>query len=69
MTRFRFVSLCLVVLLCLIVAAPAMANAPYAVPAGLVETLRETARSVIEHVLAWFGGGPSIGEPEIVQPR
>ncbi len=66
MTRFRFVSLCLVTFLCLSIASPAMANAPYLVPAGLVETLSETARGVIEHVLAWFGGGQSIGGPEIV---
>ncbi len=62
MTRFRFVSLCLVALLCLGLAAPAMANAPYVVPAGLVETLN----SMLEHILAWFGGG---GPAEIVPSR
>ncbi len=36
MTRFRFVSLSLAVLLCLGVAAPAMAVGPYLTPAGLV---------------------------------
>ncbi len=56
MTRFRFVSLCLVALLCLSLAAPAMANPPMITPAGLIETLN----SVIEHVLAWFGGGAEI---------
>ncbi len=43
-------------------AAPAMANAPYVVPAGLVETLN----SMLEHILAWFGGG---GPAEIVPSR
>ncbi len=56
MTHFRFVSLCLVTLLCLGLAAPAMASPPCVVPAGLVETIN----SMIEHILAWFGGGPEI---------
>ncbi len=55
MTRFRFVSLCLVTVLCLSIATPAMAYPPYITPGGLVETINEAARSVMEYVLAWFG--------------
>ncbi len=60
MTHFRSVSLCMVALLCLSVATPALAYPPFLEPGGLVETLSETARSVIEHVLAWFGGDLAI---------
>lgn len=56
MTRFRLVFLSLVVLLCLGLTAPALANPPYIVPAGLVDTIN----SMIERVLAWFGGGPQV---------
>ncbi len=51
MTRFRLVSLCLVALLGLSLAAPAMAYPPLITPSGLIETINET----IEHVFAWFG--------------
>ena len=51
MTRFRPVYLCLVPLLCLSVAAPAMAAGPHVVPSGLVETLN----GLIGSVLACFG--------------
>ena len=52
----RLVSFCLVTLLCLGVAAPALAYPPYIDPGGLVEPLNETVRTVIDAVLAWFGG-------------
>ena len=65
MTRFRFVSLCLVALLCLGIAAPVAASPPLIVPAGieapadpagaqarpgLIERLNET----LDRILAWF---------------
>ncbi len=62
MTRFRLVSLCLVTLLCLSIATPAMAYPPYLEPGGFVETLNEIVGSVIGHVLAWFGSGPPMPE-------
>lgn len=52
MTRFRFVSLSLVALLCFGLTLPALAHAPYVVPSGLIDTLN----SMVDNVLTWFGG-------------
>lgn len=56
MTRYRFVSLCLVALLLLSVALPAIAAGPLVVPSGVTETVAE-ALDTFDRLLSWILGG------------